>query len=302
MRAGRLAAALLLSATAARAGAPFVSFDAAGANGAAYASNLEGGTTFDKDRYQVSARVRTTRLGLESPGMREEWSARLARELYFVTVAARLGTSPPDQQSARFHTAAGEAWFKFYGWTLAPEHPELTPQIWESSGPAPNPASLDRTWITRIGGIYTNINAHVDTSAGLFRLVEGAWQISVSETYRESTTFGVQISGSRYNRTVGAGAPRVLQSAIDYWGNYLPVSGWPNNWQSLRVAQKFDALELTAAGTRLNMLNDDAVTMAALEAAWTPRPGWTLKAGFERSRRDTGTPRSAAMAGLARRW
>lgn len=294
---------LLLAALAApaRAAKPFLDFRTAAGSGSALVSQAEGGTTFDKDRYRVSARVRTSRLGAEAPGTREEYSLKLTRELYHVTVSGMLGTSPPNSQGAGYHVAGGSAWFTFYGTELGPEHPELSPVIWESSGAAPDPAGLDRTWITRFGGAYTDVNNHIQTSNGLSRLVEGVWQFSVLETYREATTFGVQEGANRYNRTLDGTFPVILQNVVDYWGNYLPVSGWPKNWQSLRFDRKFSAVGLSAAGTRLNMIDGSAETMLGAEASWTPSGSWTLRTGVER---ETGrnAARNVLAFGFSRHW
>ncbi len=292
---------LAASASPARAAHPFVDVQTAASNGSGLVFSTEGGTSFDKERYRISARVKTTRLGDEAPGTREEYLLRFTRELYFVTVAGRLGTSPPNSQGAGYHLAGGEAWFKFYGTDLAPEHPEISDVIWESSGPVPDPAKLDRTWITRVGGVYTNVNNHIQTANGLYILVEGAWQFSVLETYREMTTFGVQGGGNRYNKSLDGTTPLVLQSVVDYWGNYLPLTGWPNNWQSLRGSRRFGAFEVGAAGTRINMLDGASVTTAALEGAWTAS-AWTLHAALERATRSGTSARTGLALGASRRW
>lgn len=297
--AAAFAAALAVPARAAR---PFVDVSAAASDGSGLTTSTEGGTTFDKDRYRIAARLRTSRLGAEAPGTREEYSLRLSRELYFVTVSARFATSPPNSQGAGYHIAAGEASFKFYGGRLAPEHPELSPVIWESSGPVPDPAELDRTWITRVDGVYTNVNNHIRSNNGLFILVDGAWQFSVRETYRETTTLGVQGGGNRYNKVLDGATPVVLQNVVDYWGNYLPISGWANNWQSLRLDRTLGPVELSAAATRLNMVAGGAVTILGAEASWTPDARWTLRAGCERLARAGGSSRNALALGASRRW
>jgi len=295
---------LLLAAPAlpARAAHPFVDFQAAGSNGSGLTTQTEAGTSFDKERYRLSARVRTSRLGAEAPGTREEYQLRMTRELYYLTVTGRLGTSPPNSQGAGYHLAGGEAWFKFYGADLAPEHPENSAILWESSGPVPAPDLLDRAWITRVGGVYTNVDDHIQTPAGLFILVQGAWQFSILETYREATTFGIQGGGNRYNKILDGTAPVILQSVIEYWGNYLPVTGWPNNWQSARFVQRVGSTDLAAAGTRLNLLDGSTETMGALEASWSPRADWDLRAAVERAVRRGGPKRTALSLGFARRW
>jgi hypothetical protein len=299
----RLRNIVLLTALAApaRAAQPFLDFRTAAGSGSALVSSTEGGTSFDKERYRISARLRTSRLGAEAPGAREEYSLGVTRELYYVTVSGRLSTSPPNSQGAGYHVAAGAASFTFYGTELAPEHPELSPVIWESSGPAPDPAALDRTWITRFSGAYTNINNHIATNNGLFILVEGAWQFSLLETYSDDTTIGFQGGSNRYNRILDGSSPVILQNVVDYWGNYLPVTGWPKNWQSLRADRKFGAVELSAAGTRLNIIDGTDETMMGVEASWTRGKNWTVRAGLERltGRRAT---RTAFAFGFSRRW
>lgn len=298
----RLRGLLLLAALAApaRAARPFFDFRTAAGSGSAFVSETEGGSVLDKGRYRISARLRTSRLGAEAPGTREDYSLGLTRELYYVAVSGRLGTSPPNSQGAAYHYAGGAAWFTFYGSDLAPEHPELSPELWESKGAVPDPAGLDRTWVTRFGGAYTNINNHIQTNNGLFILVEGAWQFSLLETYRETTTFGVQESASRYNKTLDGASPVVLQNAVDYWGNYLPVTGWPKNWQSLRFDHKIRSATLSAAGTRLNIIDGSAATMLGLEASWAPDENWALRIGLERA---TGrATRNVLAFGFSRRW
>lgn len=284
----------------ARAARPFLDFQTAAGSGSALVSQTEGGTSFDKERYRISARLRTSRLGAEAPGSREEYSLNMTRELYHVTVSGRLGTSPPSSQGAGYHLAAGAAAFTFYGTDLAPEHLELSSVIWESSGPVPDPAALDRTWITRFTGAYTNINNHIATNNGLFILVEGVWQFSVLETYRDNTTLGFQGGSNRYNRILDGSSPVILQNVVDYWGNYLPITGWPKNWQSLRVDRKFGAVDLSAAGTRLSIIDGTDETMMAVQAAWN-RGDWILRSGVERETGRNAT-RTAFALGFSRVW
>lgn len=299
-----LALLLLLAAPAvpARAAHPFADFQAAASGGSGLVTQAEGGTTFDKERYLISARVRTTRLGAEAGGTREEYALRMTRELYYLTVTGRLGTSPPSPQGAGYHFAEGEAWFKFYGVELGPEHPEISQDIWESSGPVPDPAALDRTWITRLGGVYTNINNHIQTPTGLFILVRGAWRFSLLETYMEKTTLGLQAGGNRNNKAIDGTAPVILLNTVSYWGNYIPVSGWPNNWQSLMFSRRMGPVSLTLAGTRLNLLDGGTQTMAGAEMAWSPSGTWEFRAGLERTVRRGGASRTALAFGASRRW
>lgn len=296
-------AALLLAAALPAAAGQFVNVQAAaGLTGETFMSSTEGGTSFDHDRYTVSGRVRTQRYGAAARGTREEYSAALTRELYHVTVTGRLGTSPPSSQRTGYHLAGGEAWLKFYGLTLGPEHPELAAAIWESSGPVPSTEALDRTWITRFGGVYNNIDAHLEGTVALPAVVQNTWQFRLSETYRERTTLALEGGGVRYSHVlVNSNVQRVF-SDIDYMGNVLPIRGWANNWAGGRLSQQVGDFRLTAAGTRLNLLDNVLETMYSLSAAYEPTSRWRLELGYEHKRRRRSDTREAMWLGASRRW
>lgn len=305
MRRLLLAAGLLAAfAAPARAGEPSVDVMAGtGLSGRIYFSQTEAETPFNGGRYRIGARVRTTRFGDVSPGMREEWSASLTRELFHVTIKGRLGTSPPGMQRASYHLAGGEAWFTFYGDTLGPEHPELAQTVWESSGPAPTPESLDRTWITRAGLVYSNINDHLEGTIALPALVENVWHFTFSETWRERSSFGLDTGFDRLNKLVPNGARETTKNNIDYFGNVLPITGWPNNWVGAKASQRLGPFKLTAAATRLNLLNNALQTMYSGEVAWTPaKSSWTLRAGYENKRARHNSTREGIWLGVARTW
>ena len=275
---------------------------AAGLTGGIYMSRTEAGTTFDHDRYAISARVRTQRFGDAARGSREEYSAALTRELYHVTVTGRLGTSPPSSQRTAYHLAGGEAWLNFYGLTLGPEHPERSAAVWESSGAVPSPESLDRTWVTRFGGVYSNIDNHLEGTANLPALVENVWQFRLFETYKQGTTLGLEGGGVRYSQVLGNRVAERLLSDIDYLGNVLPVAGWPNNWAGATVSQKLGVFRLTAAGTRLNLLDNELETMYSGSAALSLSERWSLNTGYEHKRRRRSATREALWLGASYRW
>ncbi len=271
-------------------------------SGGGYMSRLEGGTTFDKDRYRISAQARTFRLQDGFRGTEEEYVARLTRELFHGTIAGWIGTAPPNAQRAEYHLAGGEARFTFYGTTLGPEHPELAPVVWESSGPAPSPESLDRTWVTSLGGRYDNINNHLERANSILVLVENVWHFFLAETWRERTSVGLELGFDRYNRVLVNQAEVIFKDNIDYPGNFLPLAGWPNNWLAATLSHRQGPLTLTAAGTRLNMLDNRLVAMYGFGAAWALGEHWALRTDYSRRRGRGQTGREGVSLGVTYRW
>ena len=258
--------------------------------GGYYASRAEVSAPVGPGYYSLSARVRTLRFQDGAPGAREEYSASLRRELYHVSVAGRLGTSPPGMQRAAYHMAQGEALFTFYGLALGPEHPEFSTAVWESSGPAPASESLGRTWVTTFRTLCTNTDIHLERPTSILVVVQNAWQFEVRETWRGRTSLALQAGGDRYNRVLTNQAETVYLDNVDYPGGPFAVRAWPNNYVAADIRQRLGAWRIGVAGTRLNVLDNGLVGQYGVELERSLGGHWTLRSGYyhkHRRRSDT---------------
>lgn len=261
--------------------AGFVELSSFGGAGQTWKQSLEAGATFGKAGvYSISARERSFRVGRAFSGSEVEYSAALKRELFHATVEGRLGTAPPNAQQAAYHLAQGSVLFTFYGLELGPEHPELSAVVWESSGPAPAPEALDREWVTRVRGVYSNVDHHLEGRA-LTTIVENVWQLDVSETWRERFSLKGEFGFDRYPKPLPNSVGTIVKDDVDYLGGAFPILGWPNNWAGAEAdARVWRRLELWAAGTRLNLLNNQLVLLGGGGARWAAPFGWSFGAGY----------------------
>ena len=169
--------------------------------GGYFGDRFEVSSPLFKPYYILEASAHGFRYPSAFSGTAVEYSAALRRELYHVSIAGRLGTRPPGAEGESYHLAAGEGIMTFYGLALGPEHPDLSGQVWESSGPAPAPKSLDRTWVTRLRGRFTTTNHHFANPPG-FVLIQNSIQFDVTETWRERSTLTLHAGAHVYNEPV----------------------------------------------------------------------------------------------------
>lgn len=270
--------------------------------GGYYGSQTDVGSALGKGYYSLSARTRTMRFQDAVQGTREEYSAQLRRELYHVSVGGRLGTSPPNMDRAEYHLAGADVLFTFYGLTLGPEHTALAPVVWESSGPAPSPGSLDRTWVSTIHTIYTNTNVHMQRVGSNLIVVQNSWQFELRETWREESSLALQLGGDRYNRVLANTVEKIFLDNVQYLGNPFAVRGWPNNFISGEVWQRFGNWRASFAATRLNVLDNGLVIQYGAELERRIGSRWTVKAGYFHKRRRGVDTREGAALSVACRW
>lgn len=240
-----------------------------GTTGGYFGNSVEAGGGF-WDSYEASGRVKSFRCGEAFPGTAVEYSAAVRRYLYHATVTGRLGTKPPNAQRAAYHLASGEVVMTFYGLTLAPERPELAFKVWEDSGIASRPESLDKTWVTALGSAYTNTNHHLEFPNGILVVVQNSTRFMLKETWRGKTSAGLQFGLTRYNKVLLNNAPVFYLDNIDYPGGAFAVRGWPNNHVGGELEQKLGDWTLEAAGTRLNLLGNKTEFLYGLTARWAP--------------------------------
>jgi hypothetical protein len=311
-----LAVIFLAWAATARAGVDLDEYDLMSFTGGYYGTKTTMEAPFDKGIYRIGARARTFRFTDGARGTDEEYSAQLTRELYHATVKGRLGTSPPNLSSNgrtwSYHLAQGEAWFTFYGLTLGPEHPELSPLVWESSGTAPAAASLDRTWVGRLGMVYTNTDIHMlrpPTDPPYSNIViENTWQFEFRETWRDRLSLALQLGGDRDNpqppqtRGPNSRLEGIQKANIDFPGGVFAVSGWPNNWVGFDAWQRYGAWKLSEGFTRLNLLDDKLAGMYGVELEYSLAECWRLRSGYFRARPRGDSGREAATLGVNYLW
>ncbi|MCX5797425.1 MAG: hypothetical protein NTY77_18190 [Elusimicrobia bacterium] len=301
---GLILAAVLVWAAPAAAG-PGVLFDETayiGASGGYFGNRFEVSTPLARPYYRLSASVRSSRYPAEFSGTAVEYAAALRRELYHVSIAGRVATRPPNAESAAYHLAYGEASLTFYGLSLGPEHPEFSAQIWESSGPAPAPESLDRTWVTRMRARYTTTNHHVESADEYLVLVQNTVQFDVRETWRQRTALALHAGCHLYNKTVRSDMRTVHLDNVDYPGNVFAIRGWPNNYMGFELAQKLGGQWEAAAGlTRLSLLYDRTDFIYGAQLEWKPLPAWTSRFGYNLRRRGVETQQAFAL-GLTYLW
>lgn len=244
-------------------------------------------------------------------GWSQEYSAGIARELYHVTVKGRLGTAPPDAKYSAtvsgqkipdkivpsYHVAGGEADFSFYGFTMGPEHPELSQVVWESSGPAPAPESFDRTWATRARMIYTNTDIHIERPVSMLVVVQNSWQFDFRETWRDRASVAFQLGGDYYNRVITNGTTDIYLNNVDYYGGPGAITGWVNNYVSGDAwAAVTDKIRVDVGATRLNLMKNTLLFMYGANVQWRPDEHWRVTPGFVYNfRRDTGARRGARV-------
>ena len=311
-----LAVLYLAWAAPARAGVDFYESGVMSFTGGYYGTRTTVQTPIGKGLYRLGARMRTFRLTDGPRGANEEYSAQLTRELYHVMVKGRLGTAPPNLQAAgrhwSYHLAQGEAWFNFYGLRLGPEHPELSALAWESSGPVPAAEMLDRTWVTRIGMVYTNTDIHMlrpPTDPPYFNIViENTWQFELRETWKNRLSLALQAGGDRYNRQPPQVRGRfsdlegIYKDNIDFAGNAFAVAGWPNNWFGFEAWQRCGPWKLTEGFTRLNLLENKLDAMYGTELEYALCDRWRLRSGYFRIHPRGNTGREAATLGVSYLW
>ena len=252
--------------------------------GGYFGDRFEVSSPLFKPYYILEASAHGFRYPSAFSGTAVEYSAALRRELYHVSIAGRLGTRPPGAEGESYHLAAGEGIMTFYGLALGPEHPDLSGQVWESSGPAPAPKSLDRTWVTRLRGRFTTTNHHFANPPG-FVLIQNSIQFDVTETWRERSTLTLHAGAHVYNEPVTKATPTVYLDNINYPGNVMALRGWPNNSMGLRLSEKIGrSWEAQAAFTRLNLLGNQVDFLYGLNLVWRPNANWRLRAGYNLQR------------------
>ena len=259
-------------------------------------------TPFFKPYYIFEATAHGFRYPTAFSGTAVEYSAGLRRELYHVTVAGRLGTRPPGAEGESYHLAAGEGIMTFYGLALGPEHPELSAQVWESSGPVPAAELLDRTWVTRLRGRFTTTNHHFATPPG-FVLIQNSIQFDLTETWRERLALTLHTDAHVYNEPVTKATPMAYLDNVNYPGNAMALRGWPNNSMGLRLSEKIgSAWEAAAAFTRLNLLGDQVNFLYGLNLAWRPDSHWRLRAGYNIQRLRASLTQKTGSLGVGYSW
>lgn len=301
----RIFAAVLLCAVAVTARAETVVFDqndVVSFTGGYYGTRTAVDAPLWGGRYRLGAEARTFRFTDAMKGTKEEYSARMSRELYHVALTAWLGTAPPNTQRASYHLAGGEARLVFYGLSLGPERPELSDLVWESSGPAPSPASLDRTWVTRGRVVYNNVDNHLVQPARQLTVVENMWQFEASETWREDSTVGMQVGGSQYNATLPNSVEVIFQDIIDYPGMPTAVRGWPNNYVAGFARQKYRDWTASLEATRLNLLDNGLITGYSLGLERALGDRWTLRMAYYHRRRRGIETREGLSFGASYLW
>jgi hypothetical protein len=253
-------------------------------------------------RYRLGAEARTFRFEDAMRGTKEEYSAHMSRELYHVALSAWLGTAPPNTQRASYHLAGGETRLVFYGLSLGPERPELSALVWESSGPVPSPASLDREWVTRARVVYNNVDNHLAQPTRLLTVVENMWQFEVSETWRGDSTVGAQVGGSQYDATLPNGSEVIFQDIIDYPGMPTAVRGWPNNYFAGFAREKYRDWTASLEATRLNLLDNGLVTGYSVGLERSLGERWKLRTAYFHRRRRGVETREGLSFGASYLW
>lgn len=255
-----LLAALLL-AGAARAEVVVHERAIASTTGGYLGNRTEGRWVSPKGAYQWSARVDSFRYSDAFSGWAHEYSAGVRRELAHVSLGLRLGTRPPDAQRTAYHLVGADVGLTFYGLELGPSRPELAAAVWEEEGAPPAAESFDRTWVTRFTTRYANTNHHMERPAGIFVLVQNAWQFRIEETWRERVGLALETGFDRYNRTVDAATPRPYEYNLEYPGNSFALRTWPNNYTGADLWVRHGAWRPWIGGTRLNILGNRATAL-----------------------------------------
>lgn len=271
-----------------------------------YTGGLRGGTieaqspVWSGGFYRMGVRGRVWH-SEQLKGTEEEGSFWLSRELYHLTVKGRLGSAPPNSQSASYHLAEGEAAFHFYGLEMGPEHPELAASVWESSGPAP--AQFDRTWVGLLRGRYTNTDHHIYNPGGnIFVVVENAFQFELRETYKDAVSLAFFNGIDRYNKPLFNQSRRILKQNIDIPGDPMAHFGWPNNWIGGEVWVRYEGWKLAGSASRVNLLDNELQTNYGGELERELDKHWKLRAGYFHHRRRGIVTREASTLGVSYVW
>lgn len=304
----RIALVLLLAGSAAHArAADWLASDRLVIGGGRYLGNdLEAGAVLPGGRWELSARVKSFRFLDAFSGGQVEYSARAARHLAHVTVAARLGTAPPNSQRVAYRLASGEIRLSFYRWQLGPEDLSTTATVAEDTTTVSELAALDKDSVLRARAIYTDTSFRREPTAAEekpFMIVQGSWQFELAQTWNERTTIALQNGHERYSDTIGSASPVFHHWNVDFQGAPVALRGWPNNHLGASVSQRFAGWEARAAWTRINMLFGGRVSMGGGEVLWRPagRP-YEARAGWYQISTGGAGVRSAWTFGASRRW
>lgn len=303
-----LLAALLSCAGVARAAAPSWRVDDMFLTGAGRysADDFSAGVLWPSGRWDLSTRVKSFQFLDSAAGNEVEYSARLARNLPHVGVAGRLGTAPPNSQRLSYRLASGEAVVTLYGTTVGPPDAAYAATVAEDTATAAAQASLDRTWITRARVVYANTDFHhgpVTPTGHDFIVVQNSWQFSISETWRERTTFAFDAGGNKYNETLHPSDPSFRHWNVDYEGAPLALGGYPNDQIGAEASQKLGDWTARAAFTRINMLFGGIHLMTGGVVSWRPRGGpFEARAGWFHHRVFGASTRESWTFGGAYRW
>lgn len=274
---------------------PSVSLEAEpGLTGGFFRTLFEAGAPFDHDRYRISARLRSLRYSGGFKGTSVEYSAALRRELYHATIAGRLATQPPNAQRSAYHLAQGDVIFTFHGWDLGPEHPELSPVVWESSGPAPAPERIASDWVTQLAGRYTNTDHHIErTPPGGLVLIQNTWQAALRETWKRRASLALHAGFDRYDKPVEGATPAVYLDNVERPGSVFPVFGWPSNYVGADGWTRCGPFTLSAGLTRLNMRLGARELHYGTKLGWSPKEDWLFTLGYHRRKRAGAESREA---------
>lgn len=301
------AVALVLLAGAARATDWSVS-DAVTAGGGRYSANdFQAGSLSASGKWGLSGRVKSFRALDAFDGTQTEYSGRLERNLPHVSIAARLGTAPPNSQRLAYHLAGGEVLLSFYGLQIGPKDASKAPSLAEDTATAKAQERLDTTWVSRIRVLYTNTDFHQSATAAKahdFIVVQNSWQFALSETWRERTTLALHAGGEKYGPIVHPFNPSFRHWNVDYEGAPLALDGYPNGHVGAELCQRIGPDWSTRAGfTRFNMLFGGVQLLAGGEVSWRPGGGpWEARAGWSHQRVSGVSTREAWTFGGSRRW
>ena len=301
-----LALAALLLATASRASELRVSETLYRGEGRYLGQVFQAGALSPTGRWDVSARIKSFQYLDAFKGFQAEYSARVARKLPHVSIAARLGTSPPSGQRASYHLAGGEALLTWYGFRLGPESLDTIATVAEDTATAKSLLGLDRTWVSRLRTRYTTTN-HRQTpptpALQGYAIVQHSWQFDVSMLWRRTCRLSLDGGGDRYDHPVGKTDPTWYLWNVDYAGGAIAVRGWPRNHFGARYDQQLGDFSFGAGFTRMNMSSGDLEILAGGDAGWRPGGrGLELRLGWYQRRRRSAETRAVASLGGSYRW
>ena len=271
------------------------------------ANDFETGVLFPSGKWDVSARAKSFQFLDASQGGETEFSGRIERDLPHVTIAGRLGTSPPNSQRLDYRLVAGEVLLTFYGLQIGPKNAAKAQSVAEDTTTAKAFEHLDTTWVSRLRTVYTNTDFHqsaTTSNAHDIIVVQNSWQFALSETWRDRAMFAFHAGGESYGIVLHPGDPVFRHWNVDYEGAPIAIRNYPNNHVGADASVKIAPNWTVRAGfTRLNMLFGGIQLLAGGEAAWRPGGGpFEARAGWYHHRVFFSNTREVWAAGGAYRW